>query len=153
MHIRAARLQTKNEELLQRGVGTAPLNRAPTDGRANGKKESIFQLISFGRKPYQCGFSWSYALAAPCGPRRTGSLSGSRKIVTRLLAKSAEERYQTAVGVEADLRRCLAEWEVHSHIALFGSASKDMSSRFLAPERLYGREREIGALLGGARPD
>ena len=29
----------------------------------------------------------------------------------KLLAKTAEERYQTAAGVERDLRRCLAEWE------------------------------------------
>ena len=34
-------------------------------------------------------------------------------IVMKLLAKTAEERYQTAAGVEADLRRCLAEWEAH----------------------------------------
>ena len=32
-------------------------------------------------------------------------------IVMKLLAKTAEERYQTAAGVESDLRRCLNEWE------------------------------------------
>src|SRR5438270_1843400 len=36
------------------------------------------------------------------------SVSG---IITKLLAKTAEERYQTADGLESDLRRCLAEWE------------------------------------------
>ena len=40
-------------------------------------------------------------------------------IMTRLLAKTVEERYQTAVGLEADLRRCLEEWETQSHIAPF----------------------------------
>jgi serine/threonine protein kinase len=34
-------------------------------------------------------------------------------ILMKLLAKTAEGRYQTAAGVEADLRRCLAEWESH----------------------------------------
>src|SRR5580698_526534 len=34
-------------------------------------------------------------------------------IVMRLLAKTAEERYQTAAGVETDLRRSLVEWESH----------------------------------------
>src|SRR5215470_6731791 len=34
-------------------------------------------------------------------------------IVMKLLAKTPEERYQTASGVESDLRRCLAEWEGH----------------------------------------
>jgi hypothetical protein len=33
-------------------------------------------------------------------------------MVMKLLAKTAEERYQTAAGVEADLRMCLAAWEV-----------------------------------------
>src|SRR6202167_4140578 len=37
-------------------------------------------------------------------------------IIGRLLAKTAEERYQTAAGVEADLRRCLAEWEAAGSI-------------------------------------
>ncbi len=32
-------------------------------------------------------------------------------IIMKLLAKTAEERYQTAAGVESDLRRCLVEWE------------------------------------------
>src|SRR5260221_5703723 len=32
-------------------------------------------------------------------------------IVLKLLAKSPEERYQTASGLEADFRRCLADWE------------------------------------------
>src|SRR5260370_29719810 len=31
-------------------------------------------------------------------------------IVMKLLAKTAEERYQTAAGVAGDLRRCLPEW-------------------------------------------
>jgi hypothetical protein len=46
-------------------------------------------------------------------------------IMTRLLAKTVEERYQTAVGLEADLRRCLAEWETQSHIAPFPLGKHD----------------------------
>jgi serine/threonine protein kinase len=34
------------------------------------------------------------------------------QIIMKLLAKTAEERYQTAAGAESDLRRCLAEWEL-----------------------------------------
>ena len=37
-------------------------------------------------------------------------------MVMKLLAKTAEERYQTAAGVEADLRRCLSEWQSHGRI-------------------------------------
>src|ERR1700738_3785022 len=68
-------------------------------------------------------------------------------IVMKLLAKTAEERYQTAAGVARDLRRCLKEWEANCHIDPFQLGAHDVSDRFLYPERLYGREREIDALL------
>src|SRR4029077_18438628 len=58
-----------------------------------------------------------------------------------------EERYQTAAGVEADLRRGLAEWEAHGRIEPFALGGCDVSDRLLTPEKLYGREREIDTLL------
>jgi PAS domain S-box-containing protein len=68
-------------------------------------------------------------------------------IVMKLLAKNAEERYQTASGLEADLRRCLAEWTSHGRIDPFALGEHDSSDRLLIPEKLYGREREVDALL------
>ena len=68
-------------------------------------------------------------------------------IVMKLLAKNAEERYQTASGLEADLRRCLAEWQTHRRIDPFSLGAHDSSDRLLIPEKLYGREREIDVLL------
>src|SRR5467141_1870401 len=68
-------------------------------------------------------------------------------IVMKLLAKTAEERYQTGAGVAGDLRRCLTEWEAHCRIDLFQLGAHDVSDRLLIPEKLYGREREIEALL------
>jgi PAS domain S-box-containing protein len=68
-------------------------------------------------------------------------------IVMKLLTKTAEERYQTAAGVEADLRRSLAEWESHGRIDLFSLGACDTSDRLLISEKLYGREREIEALI------
>src|ERR1700686_832555 len=68
-------------------------------------------------------------------------------IVMKLLAKTVEARYQTAAGVEADLRRCLAEWETHRRIDPFPLGLHDVSDRLLMPERLYGREGEIDTLL------
>src|SRR6267378_1614675 len=68
-------------------------------------------------------------------------------IVMKLLAKTAEERYQTAAGVAGDLRRCLTEWEAHCHIDPFQLGAHDVSDRLLIPEKLYGREHEIEALL------
>jgi PAS domain S-box-containing protein len=68
-------------------------------------------------------------------------------IVMKLLAKTAEERYQTASGVEADLRRCLADLELYGRIDRFPLGEHDGSDRLLIPEKLYGREREIEALI------
>jgi predicted ATPase/signal transduction histidine kinase len=68
-------------------------------------------------------------------------------IVMKLLAKTGEERYQTAAGVEADLRRCLAERESDGRIEPFPLGGCDVSDRLLIPEKLYGREREIDTLL------
>jgi PAS domain S-box-containing protein len=81
-------------------------------------------------------------------------------IVMRLLAKTPEERYQTASGVESDLRRCLAEWEAHGCIADFSPGLHDAPDRLLIPEKLYGRAGEIETLLNafdrvvaGGRPE
>jgi PAS domain S-box-containing protein len=68
-------------------------------------------------------------------------------IIMKLLAKNAEERYQTAAGVEGDLRRCLSEWQSHRRIDPFPLAANDASDRLLIPEKLYGREREVDTLL------
>src|SRR3981081_1033183 len=68
-------------------------------------------------------------------------------IVMKLLAKTAEQRYQTAAGVARDLWVCLKEWDAHCHIDPFQLGAHDVSDRLLIPEKLYGREREIEALL------
>jgi PAS domain S-box-containing protein len=68
-------------------------------------------------------------------------------IILKLLAKSAEERYQTAAGLERDLRHCLAAWETEQRIDAFPLGQQDTSDRLLIPEKLYGREREIEILL------
>jgi serine/threonine protein kinase len=68
-------------------------------------------------------------------------------MVMKLLAKTAEERYQTAAGVEADLRKCLTAWESIGRIDPFPPALQDASERLMIPEKLYGREGEIATLL------
>jgi serine/threonine protein kinase len=79
---------------------------------------------------------------------RVGGVPGPLSaIVMKLLAKTAEERYQTAAGVEADLRRGQAEWQSHGRIDPFLLGACDVSDRLLTPGKLYGREREIEMLL------
>ncbi|AXF01728.1 trifunctional serine/threonine-protein kinase/ATP-binding protein/sensor histidine kinase [Paraburkholderia hospita] len=68
-------------------------------------------------------------------------------VVMKLMAKTAEERYQTAGGVERDLRRCLVEWEAHGYIDNFAPGQQDTPDRLLIPEKLYGRANEIETLL------
>ncbi|MGD0492039.1 MAG: AAA family ATPase [Steroidobacteraceae bacterium] len=68
-------------------------------------------------------------------------------IILKLLAKTPEERYQTAAGVEADLRRCVGEWQAAGRIDVFTLGAHDASDRLLKPEKLYGRDRECETLL------
>ncbi|WP_037471076.1 PAS domain S-box protein [Sinorhizobium fredii] len=68
-------------------------------------------------------------------------------IVMKLLAKTAEDRYQTASGVAVDLEHCLKTWEADHRIDPFPLGAHDVSDRLLISERLYGREAEIDALV------
>jgi predicted ATPase len=68
-------------------------------------------------------------------------------IIMKLLAKTPEERYQTAAGLESDLRLCLAAWQTRREIDDFPLGEHDRPDRLLIPEKLYGREREVGTLL------
>src|SRR5262249_17624753 len=56
-------------------------------------------------------------------------------------------RYQTAAGLESDLRRCQTEWEGQRRIDDFPPGEHDISDRLLIPEKLYGRQREVNTLL------
>jgi serine/threonine protein kinase len=85
---------------------------------------------------------------APPDERVAGIPGPISAIVMKLLAKNAEERYQTAAGLAIDLRKCIADWESYRSIMPFRLGADDVSDRLMAPERLYGREHEIEALLG-----
>ncbi|MCY7406980.1 MAG: trifunctional serine/threonine-protein kinase/ATP-binding protein/sensor histidine kinase [Alkalinema sp. CAN_BIN05] len=68
-------------------------------------------------------------------------------IVTKLMAKNAEDRYQSAIGLKHDLQQCLTQWQETGEIPAFELGQRDLSDRFLIPEKLYGRETEVQALL------
>src|SRR5262249_45460316 len=68
-------------------------------------------------------------------------------IVMKLLAKRAEDRYQTAVGLESDLRSCQTAWEAQRRIDDFPLGEHDTPDRLLIPEKLYGRQREAETFL------
>ncbi|NEO86747.1 MAG: AAA family ATPase [Spirulina sp. SIO3F2] len=68
-------------------------------------------------------------------------------IIMKLMAKNAEDRYQSALGLKHDLERCLQSLERTGEIADFELGERDMCDRFLIPEKLYGREAEVQILL------
>ena len=68
-------------------------------------------------------------------------------IVMKLLAKTGEERYQTAAGLQADLQRCLEAWTLHGQIDSFTIALNDLRDRLQIPDGLYGRDRPIASVM------
>ena len=70
-------------------------------------------------------------------------------IVMKLMAKNAEDRYQSAVGLKFDLETCLKNLEYFQNLRGFSVelAQHDFSGRFQIPQKLYGREKEVQTLL------
>ncbi len=69
------------------------------------------------------------------------------EIVSKLMAKNAEDRYQSALGLKLDLENCLDLLESTGEIPSFPIAQLDMCDRFIIPDKLYGRETEVETLL------
>jgi PAS domain S-box-containing protein len=131
---------------------TGRMNRS-TDARSDlySLGVTLYQMLT-GALPFAAAdpLEWVHCHIAcqPIPPVDRAAIPEPLSAITmKLLAKNAEERYQTASGLEADLRRCLAEWESQGRIDPFPLGAHDSSDRLLIPEKLYGREREIDALL------
>src|SRR6195256_2734212 len=143
-------------------AGTLAYMAPEQTGRMNRSVDSRSDLYALGATFYEMltgqlpftaadPMEWVHCHIArqPVPPsERIASVPGPLSaIVMKLLAKTAEERFQTAAGVEADLRRCLADLELCGRIDRFPLCEHDGSDRLLIPEKLYGREREIEALI------
>ncbi|NEU76693.1 AAA family ATPase [Hassallia byssoidea VB512170] len=68
-------------------------------------------------------------------------------IVMKLLAKTAEQRYQSALGLKADLEECLRKLQATGTIEDFIVGQLDSYSQFIIPQKLYGREKEVASLI------
>src|SRR6266852_4831953 len=143
-------------------AGTLAYMAPEQTGRMNRSIDSRSDLYSLGVTLYEMltgslpftasdAMEWVHCHIArqpvPPGERLTDVPAPISAIILKLLAKTAEERYQTAEGVEADLRQCLAEWDSRRRIDTFLLGSHDTPDRLLIPEKLYGRECEIDSLL------
>ena len=132
---------------------TGRMNR-PVDSRSDLYALGVtFYEILVGELPFVAmdPLEWVHCHVArqPISPKRRIPTIPDQiaSIVMKLLSKPAEERYQTAAGLESDLRRCLLDWEQLGHIDQFSLGEHDQSDKLLIPEKLYGRAREIDCLL------
>jgi predicted ATPase/signal transduction histidine kinase/GAF domain-containing protein/tRNA A-37 threonylcarbamoyl transferase component Bud32 len=142
-------------------AGTLAYMAPEQTGRMNRSVDARSDLYSLGVTLYQMltgdlpfagadPLEWVHCHIArePVPPGERAAVPEPLSSLTmKLLAKNAEERYQTAAGLEADLRRCLAQWRSDGRIDGFPLGARDVSDRLLIPETLYGREGEINVLL------
>lgn len=106
----------------------------------------LYRLFS-GELPFRASdpLGWVHAhLARTPPPLDDPALSA---IVLRLLAKQPEDRYQNARGLALDLARCVEEWDAGRALTPFIPGQHDAPARFQSPQKLYGREAELDALL------
>jgi PAS domain S-box-containing protein len=143
-------------------AGTLAYMAPEQTGRMNRSIDSRSDLYALGVTLYEMitgvlpfdapdPMAWVHCHVArqpvPPSERVPGVSAQISSIVMKLLAKTAEDRYQTSAGVLADLQRCLTEWETQRCIDPFPLGARDSSDRLLIPERLYGREGEIDTLI------
>jgi predicted ATPase/signal transduction histidine kinase/CheY-like chemotaxis protein len=111
----------------------------------------FFQLLT-GRLPFEArdvlGWVHCHVARKPPSPRSVvASVPATLStIVLKLLEKAPEARYQSATGLEHDLRRCQAAWRATGEIAPFPLGQDDVTDHFVIPQRLVGRDRERDAL-------
>ena len=160
----ASRLRRERQslELPEFIAGTLPYMAPEQTGRMNRSIDSRSDLYALGVTLYEMltgslpfaasdPMEWVHCHIArqPVPPlERLQNIPGSLSaIIMKLLAKTAEDRYQTARGVEHDLCGCLTSWEARRRIDAFPLGEHDTPDRLVIPEQLYGRAREIETLL------
>ncbi|PCC68121.1 Protein kinase domain-containing protein [Nannocystis exedens] len=132
---------------------TGRMNRA-IDSRADlyALGVAFYEMLT-GRLPFEARdpLEWVHYHVARAPQPPSSIVPGLPEVlsalVPRLLAKMPEDRYQIARGLQLDLERCLAELRSNGKIDRFPLGERDVSDRFQIPEKLYGREDEVAALL------
>jgi len=143
-------------------AGTLAYMAPEQTGRMNRSIDSRSDLYSLGVTLYQMltgalpfeaadAMGWVHCHIARQPPKPSERLATVPEpisaIVLKLLAKTAEDRYQTAAGLETDLKKCWLQWERAGRVNEFPLGLEDVPDRLLIPERLYGRQQECQILL------
>lgn len=69
------------------------------------------------------------------------------EIVLKLMAKNAEDRYQSAYGLQTDLEECQRQWQIYENIEPFQLEKQNILDRFQISQKLYGREQDVATLI------
>ena len=147
----------------QRDLGGDPSYLAPEQsGRMDREVDHRADLYALGVLLYQMltgrlPFAGADALElvhahaarhpVPPGDVEPGIPPRVSELVLRLLAKTAEERYQSAPGVRADLAAALAEWRATGRVERVALGAGDVADHFALPGQIYGRKSETAELL------
>jgi PAS domain S-box-containing protein len=134
---------------------TGRMNR-PVDHRTDFYSSGInlYRLFT-GQSPFEASdtLEWAHCHIArlPRSPQKvTPALPAVvSDLIMKLLAKVAEERYQSARGLQYDLECCIERMDTTNSIGPFVLGTRDASDRFYIPQKLYGRETELNQLWAG----
>ncbi len=102
---------------------------------------TLYELLS-GALPFKASsaMEWIHSHVARPVPPLPGNVPAQlAAMVMKLLAKSADDRYQTAAGLEADLRACWADWRGNGRIDYHPLGKQEAAFELSIPEQLYGR--------------
>jgi predicted ATPase/signal transduction histidine kinase/tRNA A-37 threonylcarbamoyl transferase component Bud32 len=159
----SSRASLKGQQLVNLNTleGTLPYISPEQTGRINRAVDHRTDFYSLGvtyyemltgELPFSADDAFAYvhahiAKAPPAAHERNRAVPPALSlIVQKLMAKSAEDRYQSALGIHADLAYCLEQLERQGRVESFPLGREDFSGDFHLVEKLYGREREAAVL-------
>jgi predicted ATPase/GAF domain-containing protein len=155
-------LERQNYALSRRLEGKPPYISPEQTGRMNRDLDyrsdyyslgvTLFELLT-GQLPFraQSVLEWihSHISKEPPPPSEIDRSipEGISAVILKLMAKNAEERYQSSYGLVDDVDRCRRELAQTGTVATFALGRRDISRKFQIPQKLYGREPELAVLL------
>jgi predicted ATPase/HPt (histidine-containing phosphotransfer) domain-containing protein len=160
----ASELSSERQELIavSQIQGSFPYMSPEQTGRMNRELDyrsdyyslgvTLFELLS-GQLPYQAADAMGFVHAhlskrAPSASElRPDVPSMVSEIITKLMAKDPDDRYQSSLGIVSDLERCQQQWRSSGAISAFSLGAHDISERFAIPQKLFGRDAETRELL------